>query len=176
MDGLFSNPFIFFALIVFIVLRLFNALHEKQKNRPTRSDVPPADAGIFENADYWNVDNPDVQKEAVAEKNNNEEKKIVLDEDYIPFPQGIRGFAAQNTAAKADPPTQVHSVLIDIEKGPQSNTLDIWGKNIQINSAAAAPYPRPSADIAGIARQDSALKKAVIWAEILGPPRGLKDF
>jgi large-conductance mechanosensitive channel len=53
MEGLFDNPFIIITLIVFIFIRVFNALREKSKDgRPFQlntppPDVPPADPGTF---------------------------------------------------------------------------------------------------------------------------------
>ncbi|MDR2096426.1 MAG: hypothetical protein LBP76_13065 [Treponema sp.] len=188
MEGLFDNPFIIIAFIVFIVTRIFNALHENSKNkRPAQPphDVPEETAETFEDTDDWKAAGPDLRREAVeaieavVRKNEGEGKRTVQEEDYVPFPQGIGHSAADNSAVKGGPLPLGHSVLTDIEETEKGR----WGaldrqkaENIQPNSAGAAPYPEPASGFTGISGQVSYLKKAVVWAEILGPPRALQDL
>jgi hypothetical protein len=181
MEGLFDNPFIIIALILFIVVRFFNALQEKSKNRRS-VQTPPADTETFENTDYWNAAEQEPGKEAVVKKNEGKEKRIVQEEDYFPFPQGLGGFTADRSIPRAEPLPKARSVLVDIKKekietGLQGSAPDMQRpENIHFNSAPARPYSEPVAGLREASGQNSPLKKAVIWAEILGPPRGLKDF
>jgi hypothetical protein len=181
MEGLFDNPYIIFVLILFIAVRFFYALQENLKNKRPPQDIPPADTETFENEDYWNTAEQELGKEPVVEKNKNKEKRIIQEEEYFPFPQGLGSFATDHRIPQSAPLPKVRSVLVDIEKekienSPQHISNMQRPKNIHLNSAAAKPYSEPDAGLGRSRRQTSPLRKAVIWAEILGPPRGLKDF
>jgi hypothetical protein len=88
------------------------------------------------------------------ESDDAEEDDDEVDDDYAPFPQG-----AADTRMVGIAETISHSVMETY--GP-----DAAGQN--------ADGQAPGANFAQKLGQLSPLKQAVIWSEILGPPRGLE--